>query len=230
MWRYVPMRKLVYVAVSVITLTLGLASTAIWHFTKRTASPTPQIQITLIPPKTPSSIDIETEKYAVYSALLRDMYVKNDVKLLVIQQAECDSAKADQVPALSSDTGQWAFNQMPSLRPDTIEQFKLETRKCFPVTRELTLPVKYVIVGSKELDRVFRKQGIYGGWNAFYRSYPQSSGVIDMSNVGFNAELNQALVYTRRWGGGLCGAGHIVLLSKDDQGWRVVTEVMTWVS
>ncbi|HKE59326.1 MAG TPA: hypothetical protein VKB46_21605 [Pyrinomonadaceae bacterium] len=224
------MRKLVYIAVSVITLTLGLVSAAIWRITWQTAPPKPQIQVTVIPSKTPSSMDIEAEKYAVYSALLRDMYVENDVKLLVIQQAECDIATPDQAPRFGADADQWTFNQMPSLQPDTIEQFNLEKRKCFPVTRQLTLPVKYVIVGSKELDQVFRKQGIVSGWNAFYRRYPQSSGTIDMSNVGFNAELDQALVYTGRMCGGLCGAGHFVLLSKDERGWKVAAKVMTWIS
>jgi hypothetical protein len=48
--------------------------------------------------------------------------------------------------------------------------------------------------------------------------------------VGFNAAMNQAMVYIQHACGGLCGSGHYVLLEKNADQWRVVKESMVWVS
>jgi hypothetical protein len=67
-------------------------------------------------------------------------------------------------------------------------------------------------------------------WEEFYVKYPASGGFISLSQVGLNAEMNEALVYVEHWCHRLCGIGVYVLLSKDDEGWRVVKKHGAWVS
>jgi len=69
-----------------------------------------------------------------------------------------------------------------------------------------------------------------GSWNEFYKRHPNSEGVIVLSRVGFNAGMNQALLYIDHTCGGLCGTGHYVLLEKSHGAWRVVKREMVWVS
>jgi len=55
-----------------------------------------------------------------------------------------------------------------------------------------------------------------GGWEDFYKRYPNSGGWIELSAVGFNADKMAAVVYMGHYCGGLCGgAGFHVPQKKD---------------
>ena len=67
-------------------------------------------------------------------------------------------------------------------------------------------------------------------WARFYKKYPNSSGLVFFSKVGFNDRHDQAFVYVGRTCGGLCGAGEYVLLNKVNGQWVVRDEEGLWVS
>ena len=87
-----------------------------------------------------------------------------------------------------------------------------------------------MLVGQKDLEPLFPKGEFDRAWGKFYAKYPNSSGIINFSNPGFNRIYTQAVVSTGRGCGGLCGAGYFVLLAKEHGAWTVKTKVETWVS
>ena len=87
--------------------------------------------------------------------------------------------------------------------------------------RQFHIEKPYEIVGLDIIEAVFKN----GGWDGFYKSYPESGGYIVMSAVGFNKEKTRAVVYTGSSCGGLCGRWRFHLLEKSQGSWKEVPGV-----
>lgn len=59
-----------------------------------------------------------------------------------------------------------------------------------------------------------------GGWDEYYRQYPESGGLIELSAVGFNVDKTVAVVYMGHSCGMLCGGGTFHVLEKVDGKWK----------
>ena len=94
--------------------------------------------------------------------------------------------------------------------------------------RSFTLPVPYEIVASSEMHSIFGTSGDV--WGRYYEKYPNSTGLLRLSRVGFNSDGNQAAFYISNYCGGLCGGGYFVIMEKVNSNWKVVQEVQVWVS
>jgi hypothetical protein len=68
------------------------------------------------------------------------------------------------------------------------------------------------------------------GWEMFYSRHPDTPGITSVSRVGFNAAMDQALVYIGTESHWLAGAGYYVLMKKVDGVWGIDQQVMTWIS
>jgi len=72
-----------------------------------------------------------------------------------------------------------------------------------------------------------------GGWNEYYRQFPDSGGVIEVSAVGFNPDKTIAVVYMGHSCGALCGGGTFHVLEKVDGKWKPLEwngTTCSWVS
>lgn len=232
-----PVRRVLNPTVALITFFVGISTAAIRlnNPTRQSYAPAIESFVMSAAPAAAQS-NPETEKYAVYSALIKDMYVNEGVKLLVIETThEC--AKSSEANKVSGEKAEQErreeesaeVKRFPGLERETIHDFLIRADECQPLSRQFDLPVSYVLVTDKEVERFFRKDGV-GGWKRFYEEYPNSSGIISFSNVGFNPEMTQAYVTTSNGCGGLCGAGYDVFLTKKEGVWKVTSKNMTWVS
>jgi len=67
-------------------------------------------------------------------------------------------------------------------------------------------------------------------WPGFQDAYPEASGVVSFSRVGFGADKDVALVEMGYLCGDLCGAGGLYLLAKEEGCWKVQEALMEWMS
>ena len=65
-------------------------------------------------------------------------------------------------------------------------------------------------------------------WRAFRTQFPNTTGIIRLSSVGYSSDGEQALVEVSHGCGSLCGEGSIVLLEKRDGVWMVRSIRTTW--
>lgn len=169
-------------------------------------------------------VNVDTERYAVYSALLRETFNDKKIALLVIAEKTDEDFNED-------DTGKrWDYIRagLAPVSQETIDDFKKNNAQPSVLSNKFTVPTKVVLVAKNEIDRFFAEGG--GWWPAFYQQYPDSPGLITLSNVGFNPEKNQAILYIGYQCDGLCGQGHYVLMVKANGNWKVEKRVMTWIS
>src|SRR4029079_16175967 len=103
--------------------------------------------------------NIESERYAVLSALIKDLYLQEGTQLLVIVNGDpCPSAsrtnepRDQRVEEMRRQTEDYAFKKFQELTPDTIESFHSNAKECHPLVRRLDVPVKYVLVRARDLD------------------------------------------------------------------------------
>jgi hypothetical protein len=175
--------------------------------------------------------DYGTEQHSVVSAVIRGMYVDGSTRMLAIDNLDpCPTLEALPDPKVEELRGQieaHAFERLPEVSPETVDDFHARIKQCHPLSRRLDVPIDYVLLGAKELELLFPKNG---GYKKFYRKYPHSSGTISFSNPGFNAGFTQAIISTGRFCGLRCGQGYFVLLTKDADVWKIKTKIDTWIS
>lgn len=221
---------------SLITVLVGsvLGTSTILALIGYRELPAPPATISRTPDRigVPQATD-ESEAYAVYSALIREMYIGDTVKLLVIYRETSGCVPAtnnEKIENIRRGMEEYAIKNLPDLSEDTLNDFQAKKKECHNLKEQFDIPVKYVLVTTKDIKPLFHKGAADDGWERFYSRYPKSSGRINFSSIGFNRERTQALVSTARWCGGRCGAGHYVLLVKTDNIWSIRSKVRTWVS
>lgn len=85
----------------------------------------------------------------------------------------------------------------------------------------------YKLVSAEAITSLFESGR---GWNGFAATFPSADGFFDVSAVGFDPAMKQAVVYYGHHCGLLCGDGNYVFLTNDGHNWVVVKEAGSWVS
>jgi len=176
--------------------------------------------------------EASAEEYAVYCAVITNMFAgdrvtfdtQSKIKVLVIE----DQTSTDLTASLDSDQDGQSFKRIfPTLAEGVVNDYRVKNKEPALLKDSFDLKLKHVLVQKQEIEKVFNDGG---WWQEFYKRYPDSGGFIILSRVGFNAGMNQALVYIQHGCGGLCGTGHYVLLEKSLDGWKVSKRSMVWIS
>ncbi len=185
----------------------------------------------------PRPLQIDDDEYAVYSALINDDLKDSDSdnkssnksdRVLIIEQRP--SLWGGSIPAEENQFFEELKKSAPELQPETINDLLVKSNAVTLLERKFNIKIKYALVSNEELDALF-KEDVGGGWEAFHKKFPKSSGILTLSRVGFNADKTQALVYKGWSCGGLCGGGGYTLLKKKKGVWVVDRGVgPEWVS
>jgi hypothetical protein len=185
----------------------------------------------VVPARTSNQVDVSAEEYAVHSAAITEMFFGEKVplvaqarmKLLVIQDAT--AANTDREKAKQDDP---YFRKMfLTLAAGVVKDYQARNNEPARLKESFKLKVKYVLAEKQEIERIFKGGG---WWEDFYERYPGSEGLIILSRVGFDAGMNQALVYFHHWCGPKCGRGYYLLLEKSSDRWQVVQRKQVWIS
>ena len=161
------------------------------------------------------------EESAVYSVALKKIFPNNKfsdepIKFFVIEdQTRIDSYDG---PSILKDN---LKDYIPEISEDTLNNFKLNNNERHPLGVPVNFPFKYVLMKSSE--------ALVGDWRAFYSKYKGAPGLISFSKVGFNKQKDEALVYVARANSEDSGGGHLILLKKKKNTWKVTKEETLWV-
>lgn len=121
-------------------------------------------------------------EYAVYNAVIKNMYVRPKVKFLVIKNLTGEFTKPQ---LLKMNNG--LREVLPVLGKDTVFNFVVRNEKQYAIRRAFTLGVPYDLIQAKKMQE-------HQDWVAFNKKYPKARGVLTLSRVGFNAQKTQAML------------------------------------
>ena len=172
----------------------------------------------LTPVPKADAADIDREEQAVYSVVVHS----GDGSAVLLRETSSDISNDD--PAQSLD---YIKSGLPSASKETLNSFIDRNQEHTQLSPDMQLDVEYVLLSDDEQKSIFTQAE---GWDTFYEKYPGSGGYTSLSRVGFNDELDQAVVYAGNMAGPLMGAGFYYLLEKKDGEWRIIEQVMAWIS
>ncbi len=169
-------------------------------------------------------VDVSGEEYAIYSALINEMYVNERTKfLVVVDQTATESL-------ITKGLERKDIREMLSpVASSAVEAFIERSARRETLKASFDLKAKYVLLSHDKREEYF-KPGVMEGWKTLEEKYPGASGFIRLAGVGFNPERDEALTYVEHGCGQLCGTGTYVLLRKSTKGWKVEKTVMLWVA
>ena len=81
------------------------------------------------------------------------------------------------------------------------------------------------LISENEWDYYFDKG--HDTWIYFYRKYPKSGGIIELSRIGFNKEMNQAILEVLLDKGWTGSRGYIYFITKENNNWVVTNTKLT---
>jgi hypothetical protein len=179
----------------------------------------------------PITLDSVGDTNEIYRLVIREKFTFNGRVKLIVLQAEtacCPMYEDESIKAewgYSESWHQMAKESMPEAEQQTLEDY-LAVNKTPDSLKVFNLGINYVLVKDSDLPN----DGYDRFWTKFYEKYPDSSGIIFFSNVGFNYRHDQAFLYAGRNCGGLCGEGEYILLGKVNGKWFIQREQGLWVS
>ena len=178
--------------------------------------------------KAKPACQLTPDDYDVYAALAEALGVpehpEDGSKRKQILIADMTAAPRD----VRSHFGTWGYRSESKAAPghDTVADFELKAQSSCLLNPQFVDGQSYKVITRGELDKVFRR----GGWQDFYKEYPDAGGYWIFSRAGFNSARNEAVLSVSHWCGELCGAGHLYLLAKQNGRWKVQNQLMLWVS
>jgi len=188
--------------------------------TNLTETVSPTVTQTAIINVTSNESDIiPNSEYEVYSSVILSRNYSPSVNKIVIYQL------TNYQTWYNNDSFQ-NFKNYP-LKNDSmlVGDFKNKNAKAYKLDNKFLIPQTVIIISEKELNELNAKD-----WSAFHEKYPNSSGVIQISRVGFNSNQTQAILYFDYHYDMLWGEGYLIFLTKDEGKWIVKEQVSLWVS
>lgn len=177
---------------------------------------------TLAPISTPSAKQMDSEQQVIYAFLLTNTYQH---KGYVLMDTTSTGVTSVDNTAQSLD---YVQQNMHSVDPETLNSFRERNDQAYPISADMDLGFPYTLLSQAGRQKIFGEN--QSGWEVFYERYPQAPGITTLSRVGFNASLDQALVYIGTQSNWLAGSGYYILLNKLDGAWKIDQRVMTWIS
>jgi hypothetical protein len=216
---------------AVLTFTLGISIFWVSQLIRHVVDRLLTTKNTDVSPVSLLLLDSDEDANEIYRLLVHGKFIVNDEIKLIVIQAETtnfpmyEDESVKEVWDVTEPFHQMVSKLMPEAEMQTIDNYLL-VNKTRQEVKVWNLGINYVIVRNSDLpgDR------LESFWEEFYKKYPNSSGLVFFSRVGFNERHDQAFVYVGRSCGGLCGSGDYVLLTKVNGQWVVTGEQNLWVS
>jgi hypothetical protein len=166
----------------------------------------------------PNAADIDTEEQAVYA-----FFVGGSKETVIIMRETNTNISQDS----PEKTLEYIKSGLPSISKETIDSYLERNSQPEALSPDMKLDSNYQLVPADEIYKVTSQPN----WDVlFSEKYNGAHGYTVFSRVGFNASLDQAVVYVGNVSGPLMGAGYYYLMEKKDGQWLIKEQVMAWIS
>lgn len=168
-----------------------------------------------------SDVVVSDEEYEIYSTLIKQMYVQAETKLLIIEERTFRYDFADQ------NDEPWRDKRKGlTIDESAVEDYEARNSRQWLLNKaSFKLPVKFNLITDLDLKAIFHGNWGELEWIQYYRRFPDSSGFVMVSRIGFNTGHTQALLYIGSRCGPHCGDLHFLLLEKANGSWITKKEI-----
>ncbi|HEY6331136.1 MAG TPA: hypothetical protein VI756_17545 [Blastocatellia bacterium] len=170
--------------------------------------------------------DPDSAEYDVYAAVIARRIVNAGVKKIVIAKNTVKPGTFDRQIEESRET--FMNNVSADLSRETVEDYIDKGRGSRQIELRSMPGVEFVLLDQSIIATFFQRGP--DGWTDLKAKYPGIGGIFTFSRVGFNHEMNQALVYAGWSCGPLCGHGDFFFLEKHAGAWTIKKQYSLWIS
>lgn len=164
---------------------------------------------------------MNAEEVKVYSTVLdafRNTYGAQ--RLLILDETTIGMVLPKSTP---DDVVRFLQKRLPDgIAPDIAEEFRTKNEQPVKLPDTLAITVNYSIVNKQD-------QRVRSEWEEFHKNNP-GTAIVRLSQVAFNKDASQALVYLSSQVGSRSGWAYYIFLTKSDQEWQIKSKEMAWVS
>lgn len=168
------------------------------------------------------TFDSEAEGYVIYSIIINCFHEIDPSKVLLVVDHTFDPFPPTEL------LDAYNHQQAPCLMQATLNNYRLKNTQSHRIAERFNISYPHTLLDQENFDEIF-KEGCTG-WCKFHENYPDASGFIRFSSVGFDRMGTQALVCVSHGCGGLCGSGGYVVLAKQGEEWKIQKWLIAWVS
>ena len=184
----------------------------------------------------------DSEDFRVYDIVISENFLRSDTKRVVIS--------IDTTPYTKSSQDISNYDIPKEISDETALDFYENNKSSYEFTHNFNLPVEVNLFTKMQEDFIFKqndgnrtlwriekdKNGkeelwyIVGADFFFQSKFPNSSGLISFSRIGFNKERTEALLYAAEYDNVLGAEGAFYLLKKINGLWKQVLKQQLWIS
>ncbi len=148
----------------------------------------------------PSLQNAEAEEYAVYDAIIKEMYIRDGVGLVVIEdQTYAECSVENYLNEYCNDRNllyRIKVRLFFASASDALKDFEKKNKESHPLKELFALPLRYTLISKDEYDEIFRKKECKG-WKVYHERFPDSPSILSLSRIGFNTKIDKAFVYVK---------------------------------
>jgi hypothetical protein len=179
--------------------------------------------VSVSPPAGQSSSDvaISDEEYEIYSTVIKQKYIQPNTKLLIIEERtfRYDFAVDNDEPWREKRKG-------VTIDRSAAEDYEAKNSQPWLLNKAMfKLPVKLNLITDLDLKAIFHGHWGELEWISYYKRYPESTGFVMLSRIGFNTDRTQGLLYIGSRCGPGCGEINFLLLEKANGTWTTKKEL-----
>jgi hypothetical protein len=162
--------------------------------------------------------------YRLYSLVLDELFPETENP--VVNQA---------TSAFSASRGQECLQALkdgyPEMDTTVFSDYILANDTVYYLENKFSIESKKVsLISAEEIQYIFSTSEINTGWEEFFRRYPNSSGTISFSRIGYNTNKTLAMVELGNMYASLGGEGHLIFLKLENGRWTITLAQPTWIS
>lgn len=164
---------------------------------------------------------VSDEEYEIYSAVIKQKYIQPNTKLLIIEDRtfRYDFDVDNEEPWREKRKG-------VNIDRSAVEDYEAKNSSKSLLNKSMfKLPGKLNLITDLDLKAIFHGHWGELEWIDYYRRFPESTGFVMLSRIGFNSEHTQGLLYIGSRCGPGCGELHFLLLEKANGIWTTKKEL-----
>ena len=153
---------------------------------------------------------LDDNEYQIYSLILNEKFTtSND---LVVKQKTSKSISI----SFANGYNQPLKTEFPNLDATIFTTLVENNVSAYNLDNKFSISTKTTtLISSEESLYIFNSKDVNQGWIDFYRKFPNSNGMIEMSRVGFNSDKSQAIVAVGHYYASLGADGLLIYLTKE---------------
>jgi hypothetical protein len=168
-----------------------------------------------------SSETVTEEEYAVYAAVIEQTFLSSQSEMVVVQYETI--AVGLKIP---TETREKIVTYAPEISEKMLDALEHANEQSATLDERIPLGIKALVRPADDLQTMLQQDPT---WQTFYKTYPNTPGIVAVSRAVFDQKGETALVYATLRSGLSNEAAYFLVLHKENDLWRVVKKFPEWL-